>query len=591
MFLNKIYSEPEVFEPVEFKRGINYIFGKKEISTQEEVKNSLNGIGKSTLLDLIDFALLSNYNKRDSKRLYAAYQKGILKEVTIILDFEVDEAQYSIRRSFDKPNTIFISIDDNVYEEYPIKNIKPRLCDIIFKRNYVGHYSDKWLRRLLPFYIKAQTPEKEPFLNPIKYIRDAKEIELNNYHFFLLNIDNKISYRNLQVQTDLKKLETTTKEAKRIITETYGTIKMPEIDSKLRRYKIDIEKLEESIKLFELSEKYKIDQNKLNKLTEEIKELIFLNSSDELKIKSYQDSLKIDINIKPNSIRKLYAEFNQLLADNINKSLEDAISFRNNLVQSRREFIQDEVDSLKENIGTRLVSINRKTKERADIFKVLKAKKAITDLTEAHFTLNKIKDEAAELKSKVKILKDLNKERVQINQQINKIEADILEFEEEIADKELEFSKVFSDIYNALYPEIDDISVFDITTNLNTDAKIQFTILPNNEMLSKGRNQGRTLIYDLAVLFNSIDEKLKAPRFLIHDGILDGMDKTHFIELVKYLEEKSLQNYEFQYILTLNEEGELTDNFGDADEVNPKKIEKEAVLVLTPNKLLFDKKF
>jgi len=69
------------------------------------------------------------------------------------------------------------------------------------------------------------------------------------------------------------------------------------------------------------------------------------------------------------------------------------------------------------------------------------------------------------------------------------------------------------------------------------------------------------------------------------------MDKTHFIELVKYLEEKKLQKYEFQYILTLNEEGTLTDNFGDADEVNPKKIEKEAVLVLTPNKLLFGKKF
>lgn len=591
MFLNKIYSEPEVFEPVEFKRGINYIFGKKEIGTQEEVKNSLNGIGKSTLLDLIDFALLSNYNKRDSKRLYAAYQKGILEGVSIILDFEVDKTQYSTKRSFDKPKTIHLSIDDNAYEEYPIKNIKPRLCDIIFKRNYIGHYSDKWLRRLLPFYIKVQTPEKEPFLNPIKYIRDAKEIELNNYHFFLLDINNKISYRNLQVQTDLKKLETTTKEAKRIITETYGTLKMPEIDSKLRKYKIDIEKLEESIKLFELSEKYKIDQNKLNKLTAEIKELMFQNSSDELKITSYQDSLKIDINVKPNSIRKLYAEFNQLLAENINKSLEDAIKFRNNLVQSRREFIQDEVDSLQADIKERSITIAQKTKERADIFKVLKAKKAITDLTEAHFTLNKIKDEAAELKSKVKILKDLNKERVQINQQINIIEAEILEFEEEIADKELEFSKVFSDIYNALYPEIDDISVFDITTNLNTDAKIQFTILPNNEMLSKGRNQGRTLIYDLSVLFNSIEEKLKAPRFLIHDGILDGMDKTHFIELVKYLEEKSLQNYEFQYILTLNEEGELTDNFGDADEVNPKKLEKEAVLVLKPNKLLFGKKF
>ena len=591
MFLNKIYSEPEVFEPVEFIRGINYIFGKKEISTEGNVKNSLNGIGKSTFLDLIDFALLSSYNKRDSKRLHAAYQKGILKGVTIILDFEVEGIEYSIKRAFDKPSTIYLSINDNAYEDYPINNIKPRICDIIFKRKYTGHYSDRWLRKLLPFYIKIQTPEKEPFLNPIKYIREAKEIELNNYHFYLINIDNKISYRNLQVQTDLKKLEITTTEAKRVITETYGTIKMPEIDSKLRKYKIDIEKLEESIKLFQLSEKYKIDEEKLNKLTSDIKELLFQNNSDELKIKSYQDSLKIDINIKPNSISKLYAEFNQLLASNIKKSLDDAVKFRHNLVQSRREFIQDEIDSLQETITKRENNISVKTQERANVFKLLKAKKAITDLTDAYFQLNKIKEDESELKSKVKILKDLTKERIEINKQINEIEGKILEFEEQIQDKELEFSKIFLEIYNALYPELEDISIFDITANLNSDAKIQFTILPSNEMFSKGRNQGRTLIYDLSVLFHSIEEKLKEPRFLIHDGILDGMDKTHFIELVKFLEEKRLQKYDFQYFLTLNEEGELTDNFGDADEVNPKKIEKEAVLVLTPNKLLFNKKF
>lgn len=591
MFLDKIYSEPEVFEPVEFKRGINYIFGKKELDKEGEVKKSLNGIGKSTFLDLIDFALLASYNKRDSKRLHAAYQKGILKGVAIILDFEVDETIYSIKRAFDKPSTIYLSVNDNAYEDYTINNIKPRLCDIIFKRKYSGHYSDKWLRKLLPFYIKIQAPEKEPFQNPIKYIREAKEIELNTYLFYLLNIDNKISYKNLQVQTDLKKLEVTTTEAKRVITETYGTIKMPEIDSKLRKYKIDIDKLEESIRLFQLSEKYKIDREKLNQLTSEIKELMFKNNSDELKIKSYQDSLKIDINVKPNSIQRLYAEFNQLLADNIKKSLDDAIKFRNNLVQSRREFIQDEMDSLQESVKQRETEIASKTKERARVFKVLKAKKAITDLTEAYFTLNKIKEEESELKSKVKILKDLTKERVQINKQINEIEEKILEFEEEIQDKETEFSNIFLEIYNALYPELEDISIFDITTNLNSDAKIQFTILPNNEMFSKGRNQGRTLIYDLSVLFNSIEENLKEPRFLIHDGILDGMDKTHFIELVKFLEEKRLQKYEFQYILSLNEEGELTDNFGDADEVNPKKIEKEAILVLTPNKLLFGRKF
>lgn len=591
MFLKKIYSEPEVFHPVAFVNGINYIFGKKEVANLNEVKNSLNGIGKSTFLDLIDFALLANFNKKERKRLHQAYQKGILKGVSIILDFEIDNIDYSLKRSFDKPSLILFSVNNDSYKEFQIKNLKPILCDLVFKRNYLGIYSNSWLRQLLPFYIKIHSPEKELFTNPIKYIRESREIELNFLHFFLLDIDNTIAYKNFQTQSELSKLDTTIKEANNIIKETLGHFNMPDIESKLFKYKQDIEKLENSIKLFELSEKYKIDRDKLNLLTQEIKELIFLNSNDEFIIQNYKESLSIDVNIKPANIQRLYAEFNRLLADNIRKSLDDAVAFRNNLIKSRRDFIQNEIDLITSVINERENLINEKTSERANIFNILKTNEAITDLTEAHFTLNKLKEEESGLNNKIQIIKDLQIKRVKINGIINDIEEKILGFEQSIESHKFRFSKNFLEIYNALYPELDDTSVFNITSNFNSIAKIQFNILSNNEMLSKGRNQGRTLIYDLAVLFHSIDYNIKLPLFLIHDGILEGMDKTHFIELVKFLESKVSHNYRFQYIISLNEEGELTDNFGDADEVNPFKIEKEAVLVLTPNKLLFNRKF
>ena len=90
MILRRIYSTPNVFSPVTFKLGINFIFGQKEVAEGEE-KKSLNGIGKSTFLDLIDFALLSSFTKQSNKRLFAAYNKGYLKGVSITLEFEVDK--------------------------------------------------------------------------------------------------------------------------------------------------------------------------------------------------------------------------------------------------------------------------------------------------------------------------------------------------------------------------------------------------------------------------------------------------------------------------------------------------------------------
>lgn len=591
MILKKLYSEPQLFKPVNFVIGINYIFGAKVVGSVDEIKNSLNGIGKSAFLDLIDFALLSSFNKKSSKRLYAAYKADILSGVSIILDFEIEKIKYSIKRSFDKPSEVYFSISGSDFEEYQINNLKPRLCDIIFKRNYDGHYSDKWLRKLLPFYIKIQDPEKEPFSNPIKYIQEAKEVELNNYHFYLLDINNKYSYQNLQVQTDLNKIDKTLREANQLISETYGSKVLSEIDSKLRSLTLETEKLEKSINLFKLSEKYKIDEEQANDLTEKIKNLWLDNSTDEMKLKSYDESLRLDIKITSKKISRIYSELNELLGQQIEKTLTQAIDFRKNLVESRREFIFEEMDRIKNVISDRSIEIDKLENRRAEIFKFLKAKKAIKDLSEAHFTLSKKKEEIASLESRVRLVKDLQKEKLQINQRVNELEQEILVFKDSIKQQELDFVRILTSVYNSLYPELIGNTIFDITPNLKSDAKIQFTILPNNEMLSKGRNQGRTLVYDLSVLFHSIDKNIKAPRFLIHDGIFDGVDKTHFVELVKFLEDKKLSGYEFQYIITLNEEGTLSQKFGDADIVNPDNIENEAVLVLSPNSKLFNKDF
>ena len=98
-------------------------------------------------------------------------------------------------------------------------------------------------------------------------------------------------------------------------------------------------------------------------------------------------------------------------------------------------------------------------------------------------------------------------------------------------------------------------------SKIENEQKIKLQILPN-DVYSHGRNQGRTLIYDLAVLCNLINSKIKGPRFLVHDGIFDSLDKSHFLSLYEFCESKVKEGYEFQYIVTLNEHGTLDERFG-----------------------------
>ncbi|MCK4762445.1 MAG: DUF2326 domain-containing protein [Candidatus Aminicenantes bacterium] len=586
MILKRLYTTPEqLFEPVEFVPGINYIFGKKAKST--DTKKSLNGIGKSTFLDLVDFCLLANFNRRDNKRLFAAYQKGILKGISVVLEFEIGSRNYILRRSFDKPAVARLAFDGNNFRDYKTNDLRAELCDLIFYRDeYPGVYNTGWYWRLLRFYLKIQKPKKERFTDPISYIKELTQTELNRYHLFLMNIDNTPAHDNYMIRAALKRVEPTIREIKKFIDHNYGLKDIPEAGSKARKLKIEIEALEEAIQKFKLGKQYRVDEDKADLLTAGIKELRFQNHLDRKKITVYLESLKDDVTISSRKIKNLYNELNELLAQNIKKALDEAIQFKKNLVDSRREFLNDEVEALKAEIAEREKKIAGKEDELTIIFDFLDSKEAIKDLTKAFNSLSERKNELGNIESQIKLYNDLSKEKNKIEQEEKKLEGVILEFKDAIEKQELELERMLTAIYHALYPELKDTSIFDISPRPSNSQKIEINILPNTQMFSKGKNQGRTLVYDLTILFHSIENNLHAPRFLVHDGIFDGVDKAHFIALYEYLEEQKMRGKKFQYILTYNEEGTLKENFGRADLVTTEKIESEAILILTPGKKL-----
>lgn len=589
MILKKLYLEPDsLFEQVVFKPGINFIFGKKEVSEGNE-KLSLNGIGKSTFLDLIDFALLASFTKKNSKRLYAAYESGILKNKSVVLEFTIDKKLYSITRSFDDANKAMLSESksksDNNFQS--IDDVKEMLCDLIFKRdNYPGYFSNHWLRKLIPFYLKIQKSKRGRVVDPIQYIREANEVELNQYHFFLLNIDNKLATKNYQIQTDLKRLKPTIKELSAFISESYNVQNINEAQKRINSLQVEIKKLEDSINLFRLSHKYKLSENKADDLTSEIKKLWFENNVDEKKIESYRNSLRDDIAVKASTVKRIYEDLNSLLAENIKKTLQEAIDFRKQLIASRKEFIEDEIKQLQEGINQRNKLISENEISRSEIFKILAAQKAITDLTEAYAELDRKKTEASTLQAKIQVYLDLSKEKTEIQQEERKIESEIFTFKSLIHKQEIDFATILTSVYNYLYPDIKDIDLFSIIPKPNTNSKIEFSVLTSNKSHSEGIGRGRILVYDLAVLFYSLQQNYKAPRFVIHDGLFDGMDKTHFIKCCLFLEEKLMEGYNFQYFITLNEEGTLNQKFGETDKINTEKISNEALLILTPTKKL-----
>ena len=586
MFLKRLYSEPiGLFPSVEFKDGVNFIFGKKD--KESDKKDSLNGIGKSLLVDLIDFCLLSTLRPDQNPRLSKA--KKFMEGHSIVLEFEIGGKDYLLKRNPTTPNKeIGFGVIGEEVKLYTDTEIKPVLADLMFlNENYSGEYSNRWLRKLVPFFIKKERPKKGgEFTDPVKYLENGKPMELNIYHLFLMGIDNTLAYKNFDIQENLKEKQPLMNGVEKFVQETYGLENISTAHNEIDKIRRDIKGIETNIASFKLASEYEDAEERANKLTLRIKDLWYKNYNSRKNIESYKASYRQDVNINVNQIEKLYKEASELLAGQIKKTLNEAVKFREDLSNSRRKFLSKEIESINVEVKSNEGKITSLEEERAKVFSFLSAKAAISDLSEAYLSLSRRREALNELEGKVKIYLDVSKEKADLKSEEAKLVGEMITFLADIqANKLPAFRDVFVEIYNSAYIENENQSTFDISLKDRTDAKIDINVTFPAD-LSKGKNRGRTLVYDLAILFHAIKENIKAPRFLIHDGIFDGMYKGHFVHLYEYLEKRKIRD-RFQYIITLNEEGELSENFGNTDRVTIERISQEAIINLTPSSKLF----
>lgn len=588
MFLKRLYSEPAgLFPPVEFKDGVNFIFGKKD--NESDKKDSLNGIGKSLLVDLIDFCLLSTLRADPKSRLSRAMKS--MEGYSIVLEFEVEGKDYFIERTPSNPNKdIKLGLFGGDTKIYTEAELKPVLADLIFlNQGYAGQYSNRWLRKLIPFFIKKERPKKGgEFTDPVQYLENSKPMELNMYHLFLMGIDNTLACKNFDIQENLKQKQPFMDGVEKFVQETYGLKNISTAHNEIDKIKRDIKGLETNIASFKLASEYEDAEDEANKLTVQIKDLWYKNYNSRKNIENYKASYRQDVSINVNQIENLYKEASELLAGQVKKTLNEAIEFRKHLSDSRRDFLAREIDVINNDVKNNDKQIAALEDERAEVFGFLSAKAAIADLSEAYLSLSRRRESLNDLEGKVKMYLDVSKEKADLKTEESRVVGEMLSFIQDIQENKLpSFRDVFVEIYNSAYVENKNESTFDISLKERTDAKIDINITFPAD-LSKGKNRGRTLVYDLAILFHAIRTNIKAPRFLVHDGIFDGMYKGHFVHLYEYLEKQKTRE-RFQYIVTLNEEGELSENFGNTDQLTIEHISEEAIINLTPSRKLFGK--
>ena len=219
------------------------------------------------------------------------------------------------------------------YKNYPLEDFRVELCNIIFARDdYSGFYSPDWLRRLLSFYITILKINKKEYPDPFKYLEYTSELDLLQYHFYLLNIDNR-SIHNLSVKSE------EISEKKKLVRTAVNNfvsvhqLKTPsDVENKINHIKTEVEEIREKIKAYKLASSQKLNADKANEISKEINKLSFENFSNQNKIDTYKASLSNNLSIRLSTVENIYNEYQKLLGSKIRKELQDAVKFRKNLV-------------------------------------------------------------------------------------------------------------------------------------------------------------------------------------------------------------------------------------------------------------------
>lgn len=542
IYLKEIYCEPKgLFEKVTFHNGVNVIYG--QFTEEASDTDTLNSIGKSTLVELIDFALLGAFDKR--KKLYKA--KDIMLGYTIVLEFEACDKNFKIKRSINNPDDILIeSIGDS--KIYQLNQAKEKMFDICFgKKDYVGIINKKDYRTLINFYIRN---EKDGFNDVIKYFKGKSEVNFIPYHLFLLNINNELSTENMLIINNINDISKTKNQIKDIIEKQYSISDISMASAELSNKKYALEKANQMIKEFKLEETYEALESEIELLTNKIKKLERNRYNLKKRKATYESNLEFGSSINVNQISKIYKELDELFSIEVKITLEDAIEFRRKLAESRKEYLLPEIQRLEERIDKCTETLKKLDDKRGELYKVIKAKGGLKDLTESIGKTNDLNKEISEMEGQIKLYNDVDAQLLKLKGDLNDVCIQMTELISGYNNYIEELRRMYSNIYVKIYNDTRK-AMFDISVTPKKHSKLSILTM---SLDANGWGKGRAciLIYDLLVFLIGIKKELCRPRFLIHDGVFYGVDANQFINTLNYLDTLS-KTEKFQYIITAKE--------------------------------------
>ncbi len=553
----KVSSDLESFKTLIFNPGLNILLAEKSKGATD--RQSRNGAGKSSFVELIHFLLGSNV-----KDTIFSHQK--LEDYRFLLEFDLAGKAIEVSRSGKNSGKVYLSNQD--YSDWPIKPTKGKTEYNITNDNWkqlLGYYmfdfplatedQSKYkptFRKLFPYF--ARRVNDGGFSSPTSCNQTPQAWDEQVCISYLIGLDWSIAQAFQQIRDKEKGI----KELKKIV----KSGNMPEVlssssDLKTRLTIVEdkVKSLYEQLESFQVVPEYKELEKEASKLTKEIGKLSSDNTLDGELLSKLQDSLTQEQEPAFTSLEKLYEEAGIILPDQIIRRFEDVKEFHEKIVSNRKAHLRSEITSVNTRISDRDREKAALDKRRSEIMQILRSGGALDHFTKLQEEFSRLRGEAEHLSEKLKVAEQVERdsttlkiERAQLSRQL---QDDYIERD----DIRKEAILIFERLSNALYEKAGSLIIDPTENGPHFDVKL-------DSSRSKGISNMKIFCFDM-MLLELTQKHHPGPGFLIHDShLFDGVDERQKAKALEIGHQKC-QELGVQYIVTMNSDDLPSDGLSD----------------------------
>lgn len=557
MILHELTANMDSFRPVKFVEGLNVVLAKKAETSGK--KDTRNGVGKTTLIEILMFCLGGQ----------ATQGKGIVQEALrpweFTLDMTLKGKRIQVSRAVSTPDLVLVRGE---VDAWPVKPSFEYLGGIHVYE--VSQWLDLlgWaLFDLFPFdpdapdhpvakgmlscFIRLGHPAYRR-VNSHSMSRKAGKESINLA--YLLRLDWEFIGKIKQLYEDLDGM----RAAKEVLEEgVFSTTvgKVEEIRVKQTKVQAEIAELERSLRSYNFVPQYNRLQDEVNTLTEETLSLSNRIAAGKRRLATFQRAIREEHDAMPEEIAKLYQEAGFAFPSNLLKTLQDVQAFHKQIVQNRKNFLDDEIMRLNE-------AIQALTAERDEKSRIKGEKTAQLATQDVFAEVMKYRDQLAELKS-------LDKRYDEAIDGLEGLGRQMASTEKEIEEEKSAARKDFNERRRVLAPMLKDFSSF---TDILYGKPGKLSIVPENGDYSfgvemeKGGSDGVRLMgifcFDLGLLKaqHRFEREMK---LLVHDTpIFDAVDDRQRALALELAARETLAMHG-QYICTMNSDKVPREHFSE----------------------------